>query len=135
LRQTARKRAKRRGNHDDEDDEDDALSLHNPYSRIGSPSMHSSSSSSANERDEHMDMGEDYDMASDEELQEAVTPSPETSPSPSPITPAPLGHQPRASMGVSIKPTTYEDMEKARYSGIKVDDALLLLSFHQHGVH
>ncbi|KAI0320382.1 hypothetical protein OF83DRAFT_1105506 [Amylostereum chailletii] len=40
-------------------------------------------------------------------------------------------------MGMTIDPATYARLEQipGRLSGVKVEDALLLLSFHQHIVH
>ncbi|KAI0783406.1 hypothetical protein C8Q75DRAFT_810990 [Abortiporus biennis] len=83
------------------------------------------------------------DMGSDEDDQEAVTPSP----SPPPPAFAPAVSQPKRSPSDSqtpneyslaaVDPLTYAEMEKAtaKYqTGVKVEDALLLLSFHHHVV-
>jgi len=87
----------------------------------------------------HSDAGSD-----DEEYQEALTPSPEPSPSPpSPsFHPATFIQPPRTvrtgvRMGTGIDPVTYAELEKVpgRISGVKVEDALLLLGFHHHVVH
>jgi hypothetical protein len=137
LRQTARKRAKKMG-----DDDFDSYSYGNDYlasgSRDGTP-FHSSSSSSANDGDDLMDLDGDEDdgrsdMGSEDDYEEAVTPSPESSPSPPPFTPAPVSRRSQSvSVSMSIDPASYADVEK--FSGVRVEDALLLLSFHQHGVH
>ncbi|CAA7264738.1 unnamed protein product [Cyclocybe aegerita] len=131
LRQTARKRAKKSGSGDDEDDESfhsrEAYSA--SASRSGTPSLGSSSSSL---NDDSMDL-DDYDMTnvhsdnnSDDEYQEAVTPSPEPSPSP------PL---PSLNILESFNFPYPIEIDKAsvkQFSGIRVEDALLLLSFHNH---
>lgn len=138
LRQTARKRAKKAGSGDDDYDD------FNPYSasvsRSGTPSLRSSSSPT-----DDMDLDANYDddemhghsdLGSEDEYQEAVTPSPEQSPSPPP-TSAP-SRIPMSRLGFTINPATYAELEKTtaiQFSGIKVEDALLLLSFHQHIVH
>jgi hypothetical protein len=99
-----------------------------------------------------MDLGDEYDghhkhvhsahsdNGSEEEHEEAVTPSPEPSPSPlSPPFTAALHHNFHGGLGFhAIDPVGYAELDKAtaaRYSGIKVEDALLLLSFHHHVVH
>ena len=80
------------------------------------------------------------DLPSEEDDQEAVTPSPERSPEP------PVPSTSRAPYESSSSSTTrvIEEMyrltesDKAsihQFSGIRVEDALLLLSFHQHIVH
>jgi len=79
------------------------------------------------------------DLPSEEDDQEAVTPSPERSPEP------PVASTSRAPYESSSSSTrVIEDMyrltelDKAsihQFSGIRVEDALLLLSFHQHIVH
>ena len=79
--------------------------------------------------------GAPSDMASDDEW-EAVTPSPEPSPPPIPSS------VPTRRIHVGLHPVVsevhYSDPEKAsaaRFSDIKLDDALLLLSFHHHIAH
>jgi len=77
------------------------------------------------------------DIGSEDEFQEAVTPSPEQSLSP----PPPSVTNPRS--GVSPSENFHHllchaEVDKAwveQYSGIKVEDALLLLSFHRYIVH
>lgn len=76
----------------------------------------------------------------DEEYQEAVTPSPEPSPLPRPRTtvmPTPRPHQIDVRSGINLSPIDYDRLEKipGRLSGVKVEDALLLLGFHHHIVH
>ncbi|KAJ3492647.1 hypothetical protein NLJ89_g11187 [Agrocybe chaxingu] len=76
---------------------------------------------------------DDYDMAnvhsdnnSDDEYQEAVTPSPEPSPSPPP---------PSLDILENFNFPYPIEIDKAsvkQFSGIRVEDALLLLSFHHH---
>lgn len=139
LRQTARKRSKRSGSADDDDY--DGFSGRISYSafdsHFGTPSFGSSSSSL---NDESMDLEPfDYDMHSDigseDEFQEAVTPSPEASPSPPP--PPSNSHLTIEGFTSFNEPAYYAEFEKrsATYSDIKFEDALLLLSFHQHSVH
>ncbi|KAH7927244.1 hypothetical protein BV22DRAFT_1111180 [Leucogyrophana mollusca] len=164
IRQTARKRAKRAG----------GARLRgrggqsNGYERAGS----SDSSSPYEDEGDAMDLdfGDDMDMdeRSEDEYQEAVTPSPGLSPSPPPAKrfrshiPLPMarsdGSMGVESMGVGlIEPAAFSELEKAvgmsnvrpasdvslsvsgvggvTYSGVRIEDALLLLSFHQHAVH
>ncbi|RDB28863.1 Homeobox protein 10 [Hypsizygus marmoreus] len=142
LRQTARKRVKPSGSGDDYDYD---ISTHNSYStlasRSGSPSFGSSSSSSSMDLDE-----DDYDMhgihsdiGSEDEYQEAVTPPPEPELSlPSTSTPASSSRISINQLTLAIDPASYAELEKVsatQYSGIKIEDALLLLSFHHHIVH
>jgi hypothetical protein len=73
----------------------------------------------------------------DEEYQEALTPSPEPSPLPHPPTrllPTSRPHQMDVRGGINISPIEYDRLEKipGRLSGVRVEDALLLLSFHHH---
>lgn len=77
------------------------------------------------------------DVVSDEEDQEVVTPSP--SPPPSAFVPSESSPK-RAHIPARSPPEfplTYAEMEKATakfQTGVKVEDALLLLSFHHHVV-
>jgi hypothetical protein len=164
IRQTARKRAKRAGvplpraprgrgyqynfsretssgSSSQEEDEDDAMDL-----------------------DEEDAMEFDVDERSEEDFQEAVTPGMSPSPPPQkrirthvPLpTPRGAGNLGVESMGVGIiEPAAFQELEMAvgmsagpseyagadtsihatTYSGVKIEDALLLLSFHQHVVH
>lgn len=84
------------------------------------------------------------DVGSDDEYQEAVTPSPESSPAPPSIVP-PSTHVPKrthaaqspSSISLTVDALSYAEMEKAtaKYqTGVKVEDALLLLSFHHNVV-
>lgn len=143
LRQTARKRDKRSGSADEEDDD---IFHGQPYSasasRSGTPSFRSYSSSSMELDGDDYDMQEIHsDMGSEDEFQEAVTPPPEPAsalPAASTATPASSSHITISELTVSIDPASYAELEKVsaiRYSGIKIEDALLLLSFHQHIVH
>jgi hypothetical protein len=73
----------------------------------------------------------------DEEYQEALTPSPEPSLLPHPTTtllPTSRPHQMDVRSGINISPIDYDRLEKipGRLSGVRVEDALLLLSFHHH---
>jgi hypothetical protein len=95
-------------------------------------------------------MDDDYDMqpvasdiGSDDDYQEVLTPSSNNSPSPVPVAAAHItASMPTVSSmsshNSSPDPPRYTELEKVsatRYSGIKIEDALLLLSFHQHVVH
>lgn len=172
LRQTARKRAKKTGDsygshggsrdHGSDEDEDDAFHLRHPHSayvsRAGSSTFNSPPSSLNGdgyyERNGIlMDLDEDYehsphsDVGSDDDYQEAVTPSPEGSPSPIPTAAtasnSTVDHVSASSrvtfqnFGFPIDAATYAEFEKAaaRHRGIRVEDALLLLGFHQQVVH
>ncbi|KAG6911360.1 hypothetical protein DXG01_001031 [Tephrocybe rancida] len=145
LRQTARKRDKRSGSADDEDDDSfNGAMFSASASRSGSPSFRSYSSSSSMELD-----GDDYDMhgvnsdiGSEDEFQEAVTPPPETAsalPATAATTPSSSSSRIAISeLTLAIDPASYAELEKvsaSQYSGIKIEDALLLLSFHQHIMH
>lgn len=163
IRQTARKRAKRAGvplpraprgrgyqynfsretssgSSSQEEDEDDAMDL-----------------------DDEDTMEFDVDERSEEDFQEAVTPGMSPSPPPQKRIRAHVPHpMPRVgnigveSMGVGlIEPAAFQELEMAvgmsagpseyvnadtgmhttTFSGVKIEDALLLLSFHQHVVH
>lgn len=95
-----------------------------------------------------MDVDEEYDgvqsdVGSEDEYQEAVTPSPDASPSPplSTIKAASAkshhhhqSHHPRDVIDMVVDPVSYTQSEKgtATELGVKVEDALLLLSFHKH---
>ncbi|KAK0465522.1 homeodomain transcription factor [Desarmillaria tabescens] len=136
LRQTSRRRAKKSGSGDDDDDYGFPYSsqLHSASaSRYGSPS---SSSDDAMDYDEepHPTVAHSDDIGSDEEIQEAVTPSP--SPSPPPRTMPSPSRQPFAVPLDAL--INYVELERATMkftSGIKAEDAFLLLSFQQQYVH
>ncbi|KZT73209.1 hypothetical protein DAEQUDRAFT_721783 [Daedalea quercina L-15889] len=70
----------------------------------------------------------DSHMGSEEDMQEAVTPSPESSPPPLPLAPP-------AVFGVGVQKGDVKRAEVKVETGVKVEDALLLLSFHHHVVH
>lgn len=84
------------------------------------------------------------DVGSDDEYQEAVTPSPESSPPPPSIIPPPTHVSKRAhaaqspsTISLTVDALSYAEMEKATakyHTGVKVEDALLLLSFHHNVV-
>ncbi|KAI0778788.1 hypothetical protein BD413DRAFT_601471 [Trametes elegans] len=93
----------------------------------------------------HSDMGSDEDT-----LQEAVTPSPESSPPPSTVAstsslalPLPHPHAREAKASLERYPLEYAQYERERMipsalpameTGVKMEDALLLLSFHHSTV-
>jgi hypothetical protein len=94
-----------------------------------------------------MDVDEQYDdddghsdIGSEDEHQEAVTPSPNASPSP----PAPFhaasarphheSRRARDGVDMVVDPVSYEKVTPSNFTGVKVEDALLLLSFHKHVV-
>ncbi|KAG6814008.1 hypothetical protein H0H92_004501 [Tricholoma furcatifolium] len=145
LRQTARKRDRITGSADDEDDDAfNGVAHSTSASRSGSPSFRSYSSASS------MDLeGDDYDMqgphsdiGSEDEFQEAVTPPPEPVsllPAAAASTPSPPSSRiAMTDFTPNIDPASYAELEKvsaSQYSGIKIEDALLLLSFHQHIMH
>lgn len=159
LRQTARKRAKRSGgDYDDDMDEDNDSMYSRAVSRSGTPSLRSSPSSSTNgAADYSMDLDRDdvdyhmhdrhSDMASEDEYQEALTPSPDQSRSPSPPPSRrpsnPVTNTNNTNMDIewaAVPTPSYDSIglskaNAARFSGIKIEDALLLLSFHQHIMH
>ncbi|KIJ22180.1 hypothetical protein PAXINDRAFT_95595 [Paxillus involutus ATCC 200175] len=155
IRQTARKRAKRAG------------AGSHAQSRLAYPYEHDASSgSSVYDDDDIMDfdyedtMEQEMDERSEDDYQEAVTPSSDISSSPPPAK-RPRSHLPvhhgMGTMGIGlIEPSAFQELGKAigmsgvsgpsdyalgsgmnavTYSGVKIEDALLLLSFHQHVVH
>ena len=136
LRQTARKRAKKSGSGDD-DDEDDNFPPTGTYSafgsRSGTPSVESLSSYM------EMDVDDDVhdphsDIGSEDEFQEAVTPPSERSPLP-PLSVTRNGLSPSENFQQLLCHAEIDNAWVEQYSGIKVEDALLLLSFHRHIVH
>lgn len=98
--------------------------------------------------DSHV-IDDDYDMqpvasdvGSDDDYQEVLTPSPDSSPSPPPVAAADatasistVGTMSSNTVPDSTYHAELEKVSATRYSGIKIEDALLLLSFHQHVVH
>ncbi|KAF9015741.1 hypothetical protein BDQ17DRAFT_1418780 [Cyathus striatus] len=138
LRQTARKRTKRGGNGDD-DDYGGQGSYSTTASRSGTPSLHSSTSS-MNDDSMEMDDFEMHDIPSDigseDEYQEPLTPSPEHSPSPPPAESS--SRIVFGSLSVRAQSAYYDGLDDSsmkRYPGVRIEDALLLLSFHHHAVH
>jgi hypothetical protein len=139
LRQTTRRRAKKAGSGEDEDDDDD----HDIYfSRSGSPSSSAGTHEDSMIYDEKVPLhsGTVSDVGSDDEYEEAVTPSSASSRSP----PPPPG-KPRTSQVslnnlnnltlAALESATLAEMDKvSSKSGIKVEDALLLLTFHHQVV-
>ncbi|KIL01064.1 hypothetical protein PAXRUDRAFT_22985 [Paxillus rubicundulus Ve08.2h10] len=155
IRQTARKRAKRAG-----------ASSHTQNSLAYSYEHDASSGSSIYDDDDIMDldhedtMEQEMDERSEDDYQEAVTPSSDISSSPPPAerprSYLPLHHG-MGTMGIGlIEPSAFQELGKAvgisgvsgpsdyalgsgmnavTYSGVKIEDALLLLSFHKHVVH
>ena len=123
-----------------------------------------SSGSSVYDDDDAMDlvyediMDQEMDERSEEDYQEAVTPFTDVSSSPPPSK-RPRSHLPvrdgMEPMDVSVvEPSAFQEFSKVAgmapvsgssdydlemnsvtYSGVKIEDALLLLSFHQHVVH
>lgn len=81
------------------------------------------------------------DVGSEDEYQEAVTPPPEPVPMISATPALAASSSSRISMTnltLSIDPASYAELEKVttrRYSGVRIEDALLLLSFYHHIVH
>ncbi|KII93954.1 hypothetical protein PLICRDRAFT_695028 [Plicaturopsis crispa FD-325 SS-3] len=153
LRQTARKRAKK-GDYADEDSvsghgHNDSASA----SRFGTPSFHSSASSSANDAEERMDLDEDdyalnegghSDIGSEDEYQEAVTPSPEPSPPPSSFSVSSIKHHSHHSstrgasvrvLGMLVDSSGLHPRAEVSPLGATHDEADLLLHFKEHVVH
>ncbi|KAH9897793.1 hypothetical protein C8Q73DRAFT_640209, partial [Cubamyces lactineus] len=178
LRQSDRKRARQNGSASAEegelDDDGDSMDMdddrtYSSVSRTATPGVASSSSveyvkiETAEERPHfhhphsrgpyarsalsrsHSDMGSDEDT-----LQEAVTPSPESSPPPSAVAstsslalPLPHPHAREAKASLERYPLEYAQYEHekmmpapmpAMETGVKMEDALLLLSFHHSTV-
>ncbi|KAL1951340.1 hypothetical protein VTO73DRAFT_489 [Trametes versicolor] len=170
LRQSDRKRAPQNGSASAEEDYDgDSMDMdddRSSMSRTATPGVGSSSSveyvkietddkhhfhhthhrgpyaRSALSRS-HSDMGSDEDT-----LQEAVTPSPESSPPPSTVASTsslalPLPHARETKASLERYPFEYAQYERERMmpspmppmeTGVKMEDALLLLSFHHSTV-
>jgi len=156
LRQTTRKRAQKPS---EEGDTESTQLGSGSISRAVSPSAASSYSVSVHDADHVPDPEHDIDTdtedagvitvnssrrkhirvapsdagTDDEEYQEALTPSPEPSP-PTTLLPTSRPHQMDVRGGINISPIEYDRLEKipGRLSGVRVEDALLLLSFHHH---
>jgi len=125
---------KKSGSGDDEDD--DIFLGRDPHSasesRFGTPTFGSSSSSI---NGYSMDL-DDYD-GSEDDYQEAVTPSPEQSPSPPPaaITNPPMNYDGKSDPLSHSCPVQIDKVSTRQFPGISVADAELLLIFHRHIVH
>ncbi|KAG5718697.1 Zinc finger homeobox protein 3 [Termitomyces sp. T112] len=144
LRQTARKRDKRSSSADDDDDDSfNSVVPSTSASRSGSPFFQSYSSPSSMDLDNDDDMnGAHSDIGSEDEFQEAVTPPPEPVSDPTAAAtstpPSSSSRMAISELTLAIDSASYAELEKAtatQYSGIKIEDALLLLSFHQHIMH
>lgn len=132
---------KKSGSGDDEDD--DSFLGRDPHSasesRFGTPTFGSSSSSI---NGYSMDL-DDYDVrhhsddGSEDDYQEAVTPSPEQSPSPPPaaITNPPMNYDGKLAPLGHPYPVQIDKVSTRQFPGISVADAELLLIFHRHIVH
>jgi len=153
LRQTTRKRAQKPS----EEGDTESIQLESgSISRAVTPSAASSYSFSGHDADHVPDPELDIDTdtedagmitvnssgrkhmpsdagTDDEEYQEALTPSPEPSPLQT-LLPTSRPHQMDVRGGINISPIEYDRLEKipGRLSGVRVEDALLLLSFHHH---
>jgi len=144
LRQTARRRAKKSGSGDEDDDDfhpQDPFSASSSVSRSGTPSL---GSPDLFIKGEAMIDGIDFDDHrlshsidySEDEYPEAVTPSlePSLSPPPAAVSSQALSADVKLEMLLSHLPYPIE-IDKAsvdRFPGIRMEDALLLLSFHHH---
>jgi len=86
---------------------------------------------------------DDYDIhhhsdnGSEDDYQEAVTPSPERSPSPPPaaISNPPMNYSNKMDSLNHPYPVQIDKVSTRRFSEISVADAELLLIFHRHVVH
>ncbi|KAJ4002185.1 homeodomain transcription factor [Lentinula boryana] len=144
LRQTTRKRAKKTGSgEDDYDDYDDDVDYPDhdqdaSTSRYGSPSSSTWTNDDSVMYDEKVPMhsGSVSDAGSDDEYEEAVTPSSESSRSPPPLARLPSSQVNLSNLtSAALESATIAEMDKVSYkSGIKVEDALLLLTFHHQVV-
>lgn len=138
LRQTARRRAKKSGSGEEEDD----FNPQDPFSASSSVSLSGSPSPEFFIEGEVMMDAVDFDGRrlvhsidnSDDEYPEAVTPEPSLSPLPASVSSQPISADLKLEMLLSGLPCPVE-IDKAsadRFPGIRVEDALLLLSFHHH---
>ncbi|KAG2350931.1 hypothetical protein BDR05DRAFT_955073 [Suillus weaverae] len=159
IRQTARKRAKRAGVPLPRAPRGRGYQYN--FSRETSSGSSSQDEDDAMDLDDEDTMEFDVDERSEEDFQEAVTPGMSPSPPPQkrirahvPLPmPRDVGNMGVESMGVGlIEPAAFQELEMAvgisagpsesdpgmhatTFSGVKIEDALLLLSFHQHVVH
>lgn len=156
LRQSSRKRSKRvsEGSEDDDDDMSAYNDMSRNVSRDGSPVSvdpaedymvtdkpfpHEALRYKLESREKHNRMythasnSRSSDMASEEDFQEAVTPSPISSPYPAVPVAAQnvkklvdtFGPQPRRDLVPNL-----DALSAAENAGVKIDDAILLLNFH-----
>ncbi|KAF5392453.1 hypothetical protein D9757_002287 [Collybiopsis confluens] len=145
LRQTTRRRAQKAGSGDDDDYEDietdfpDRERYYTADSRSNSPSTSTWTNEESTIYDEkvHLQSRSVSDAGSDDEYEEAVTPNSESSRSP----PPPLTRSPASQVNLNnltlaaLESATLAEMEKvSSKTGIKVEDALLLLTFHHQVV-
>ncbi len=139
LRQTARRRAKKTGS--GEDDDDDSFQARDPYSASSSVSRSGTPSPGSPEDEDSMDFDDHRHTFSvdnsEDEYQEAVTPPPDLSPSPPPqaISSRRTSADSRLETLLARHVPYAVDIDKAsveQFPGIKMEDALLLLSFHHH---
>jgi hypothetical protein len=77
------------------------------------------------------------DDGSEDDYQEAVTPSPEQSPSPPPaaVTNPSMSYDSKADSLSHPYPVQIDKVSTRQFPGISVADAELLLIFHRHIVH
>ncbi|KAK1221902.1 hypothetical protein PQX77_015282 [Marasmius sp. AFHP31] len=134
LRQTRRRHAKKAGSGDEDDYYPAGGETYASVSRSGSPSIHSSSSSANGN-----DTAPGTYSGSEDEDEEAVTPRSESPSIPAENTYAyPLPSLPRVSLKTlslaAIEPTLVDSDNVLSKSGIKIEDALLLLTFHRQDV-
>ncbi|KAL0571976.1 hypothetical protein V5O48_009978 [Marasmius crinis-equi] len=133
LRQTRRRHAKKAGSGDEDDYYPNGVEGYPSVSRAGSP-FHSSSSST-NEND----TAPGTFSGSEDEDQEAVTPRSESPSIPAENTYAcPLPSLPRMSLKTlslaAVEPSLADSESMLLKSGIKIEDAMLLLTFHRQDV-
>ena len=152
LRQTARKRSKQVSGSDEDDDMSNYNDISRNVSREGSPiSMVPSedfmatvphealrtkllADDSRNRMYTHASNSRSSDMASEEDFQEAVTPSPVSSPYPAVPASAPFAQKladyaphTRRDISVAVGALTFAEVERA--PGVTIEDAMLLLDF------
>lgn len=164
IRQTARKRAKRAGVPLPRAPRGRGYQYNFSRETSSGSSSQGEDEDDAMDLDDEDTMEFDVDERSEEDLQEAVTPGMSPSPPPQKRIRAHVPHpMPRdgGSIGVEsigvglIEPAAFQELEMAvgmsagpseyvsadagmhatTFPGVKIEDALLLLSFHQHVVH
>jgi DNA-binding transcriptional regulator YdaS (Cro superfamily) len=139
LRQTTRRRAQKVGSEDDDeaDYHDQDVYFNNTVSRSGSPSSSMWTNEDSLMYDDKVHSGTISDVGSDDEYEEAVTPSSESSRSPPPsVTRSSTSQVNLSNLTLAaLESATLAEMDKiSPKSGIKVEDALLLLTFHHQVV-